>query len=146
MTTAVELVPVSSSTSARSFGWAISVAGLALAGWWTATWARVHSLISDHVAAHGLLPGSSLERAGLYANGTSEEQRLSDELSGIAGLYPWGMFPLIIAALFVFFGIVLGSPPKMWRGVLAFAIALLIVNVPLLMFGDSMWIALDVLE
>lgn len=127
-------------------GWLLGAVGLAGIAWWIWTWSRVETLINDHVAEHGPLPSSPMERAALYANGSPAERQFSADLEAISGLYPWGSAPLVLAGLVALGGFVLAlrhSRLLASFGLLA-TVGLVAVSSTSLM--DPMTVALDVLE
>lgn len=126
--------------------WVWTIVGLAIAGWWIWTWSRVDRLITEHVADHGALPISPLDRSVLYADGTTAQRELSAELSSMSGLYPWGRLPLFIGASAAVLGMCLLAGGRRGRTALALVAGAVVLTEPLRLFGESMWIALDILE
>lgn len=127
-------------------GWPLLAIGLLAVSWWAWTWSKVHGLITGHIAQHGELPTDASERAGLYANGSPAEQRLSADLESMSGLYPWGRLPLVLGVCLVLFGWVMVGSRKPARLVAGVVVAILLAALPLALWGDSARVALDILE
>lgn len=130
----------------KPLGWPLLGIGLLAVSWWAWTWSKVHGLVTDHVANQGELPSDAWERAGLYANGSPAEQRLSADLASMTGLYPYGRLPLVLGACLVLLGWVMVGSTKPVRVIAGIVAAALLIGVPLALFGDSARVALDILE
>lgn len=130
----------------RAVGWFFITLGLGVVGWWIWAWAKVDTVISDHVATHGSLPVSEFERAALYGEGTLAEQALSSRLEDMSGLYPWGRLPLVVGVLMAVVGWLASRTLTNLRIAVAAIASVLLLTIPLNLFGDSMRIALDILE
>jgi hypothetical protein len=127
-------------------GWFLVAAGLAAVSWWVWTWSRVHNLITEHVAAHGSLPGSPMDRAALYVNGTGPEQQLSSDLASMPGLYPWGWLPLVLAVAVGLLGWFVAVPRTRRTVAVGVGASVLLLVVLMAWLGETTTIALDILE
>lgn len=130
----------------RLGGWLLMIVGLPTVAWWIWAWSKADTLIGDHLAAHGPLPTSAMDRAALYADGTPAEQVLSSALDSIAGLYPWGRLPLVLGSVALASGWFLSGSATRARAVAALAASALLFGLPLAIYGDSIRVALDILE
>ncbi len=130
----------------RTIGTVLIASGLAGAAWWIWTWTRVRTLINDYVAEFGPLPSGPEARAALGRNGTEAQRQLSNDLDAIAGLYPWGRLPLVLAVLAVAAGWLSFGPSSQRRTIVAAAVALVAFGIPMVFLGDTMQIALAILE
>ena len=120
--------------------------GLFGVSWWIWMWSWVHYLIADHVAEHGPLPRSATGRAGIYSNGTLAEQQLSIDLESVAGLYPWGRLPLVLGVIVSLLGWIVAGPRSPSRVIFGLGVSFFLLSGPLFLLGDSMRVALDILE
>ena len=132
--------------TAQSYGRYLFIAGLGALGWTYMTWFRVHNLITEHVSEHGSLPSDESSLASLYLSGSNPERVLSNQLSGMAGLYPYGLkWPLVMATSITLLGTVLYLRSR-WA---VFAVAFCTAVVSLL-FGSHLHetaaLALNILE
>lgn len=107
---------------------------------------KVNQLITSHVAEWGPLPDSPFERATLYFDGTLAEQQLSSDLEAISGLYPWGPAPLILAAAVALVGFALALRQRRRLATVGIVVTLTLSLFALSQLGDTMAVALDILE
>ena len=64
----------------------------------------------------------------------------------MVGLYPWGRLPLVLGVLLALFGWFVSGSASRFRIAVGLLASLFVLSLPLLLLGDSMRIALDILE
>lgn len=122
--------------------WVFGMVGSSIVLWWTWTWTRVGTLVTEHVSANGALPIDEIALSALYVNGTDAEQKLSAELSSISGLYPWGFGPLLLGTVVAVTGFALA---RKQRKVSIAAIAIF-ATFSFVSLADQVTVALAILE
>ena len=127
-------------------GWALGAVGLAGIAWWIWVWSKVSQLITGHVAEWGPLPDSPFERAALYVDGTPAQQQLSNDLERISGIYPWGPLTLILATTVALVGFGLALRHHRRLRTAGIVVTLTLPVLALSQLGDTMVVALDILE